>query len=225
MRKKILAITAVMAISTASLSASEDNLRQGDIRDIEKFFYNQGVKESYNEAYKVGYQTAMKDALMALNRYKTLIQAREAGKYISSENKVTMPEVYSVKTHNGLQIRIRGCRIEKELTAEDILRAPLVKASALGNGSFDPYEKSNMKKKSTVTNSVSAVEDDIAKSEIPMLPGNETKRSKRVYDNTATMRQILDKNNILYSVSDKNIIAVFSSNTSAEDFEKEYKLN
>ena len=226
---KKLAAVALVAVFSTQIMASEDNPRTGDIRDIEKFFYNQGVKESYNEAYAAGYAKAVKDALMALKRYEKLIQAREAGKYLSSENKLSSPEVYSIKTANGLQVKVRGCKIEKELTPADILRAPIANAKMFSEGDVDIYNETQGQNASdgslAATNSVVINKRDTIQSEIPILPGNETHRAKRVYNNTPTIRKALDANNIVYSVSDKKIRAVFSSNSSAENFEKAFKLN
>jgi len=222
----ILSLSLTMLLTSGlSASSKNDDIRKGDIRDIEKFFYNQGVRDSYNEAYAAGYAQATKDALLALKRYDTLIQAREAGKYLTEKNKITSPEVYAFKTRDGsIKMKVRGCAIEKELTAEDILKAPLANAEIFTDGKGENYEKSKMKKELDASNSVHIAKRDNVESEVPMLPGNETKREKRVYDNTPTIRKALDENNIAYSTSDKKIKALFSSQSNAEMFEQEYKL-
>lgn len=222
---KLATIGLITVAFSIQLMASEDNPRTGDIRDIEKFFYNQGVKESYNEAYAAGYTKAVKDSLMALKRYDQLIKAREAGKYLIAQDKLSSPEAYLIESENGgLEIKIRGCKIEKELTPADILKAPLANARMFDNNEIDAYgeNKSNI---DTASNSVVISKRDTIQSEVPILPGNETQRSKRVYNNTPTIRKALDANNVVYSISDKKIRAIFSSSRTAEKFENEFKLN
>lgn len=199
---------------------------RADINDIEKFFYEQGLKVGYNDGYEEGYISAIREAKKALNKYKLVIKAREAGKYFSEEEKITYPEVYSIKTNGGISVQVRGCKIEREFTTADILRAPLAMASELGNGNMDMYAgDSSDKEASLVSNSVYIKKrDESVRSEIPMLPGNEVKRSSRQYQNTTAIRQALDKNNVVYSASDTGIKAIFTSERSAELFENEYKL-
>ncbi|HFU75126.1 MAG TPA: hypothetical protein ENK66_02665 [Arcobacter sp.] len=223
--KSLLVATLLLTASSSFAKADKDKMGRKDIGDIEKFFYNQGVKEGYNEAYAAGYTKAIKDAIMALERYKTLIEAREAGKYLSEENKISYPEVYSVKKNGGMQIKIHGCKIEKELSISDILKIPVINAEALSDGEFDAYEASADKNdEEKVSNSIEIVKRDRAKSEKPMLPGNETQRARRFYNNTPTVRKALDINNVAYSVDDNKVKALFSSKESADLFESEYHI-
>ena len=219
-----------LGVLSLSVSATDFAVQKGKIDDIEKFYYDQGTKDGYNIGYKEGYYRAIKDAKASLDRYKELIKAREAGKYFSKEHKITYPEIYSVKTADGIRVRVRGCQIDKELTAGDILKAPIVNADFMAGDATDYFTLNEAERRNAAalhkpTNSVVLVARDQALSEVPLLPGNETKRAKRHYINTAFLRHTLDENNIAYSVTEKEIHAIFSSEEDAKTFDSKYKLD
>jgi hypothetical protein len=74
---------------------------------------------------RLGYEKAKKEVLKKLKSRLNAIKAMEAGKYLSKKHKITAPQVYQVRKADGsLSVQVKGCRLEGELTPEEIVLLP-----------------------------------------------------------------------------------------------------
>lgn len=79
--------------------------------------------EGYEAGFKNGYEAGLNKALKILNgEYAARIKRMEAGKYLVQKKYITAPEVFVVTGADGsLSYKVKGCQIEKEFDAKDIL--------------------------------------------------------------------------------------------------------
>lgn len=136
-----------------------------DKPDADKFFYDQGFNDGKIEGIRLGYKKAEKELLKKLKSRIDAIKAMEAGKYLSRKHKITAPQIYQVRKPDGsLSIQVRGCRLEGELTPEEIMLLPK---------SSSPYSQSTQEARGGVSESSSS-KNGAGMSNGVFLPGIDT---------------------------------------------------
>jgi len=116
MKNKFLLLAILVSVSQLSYA---------DKPDADKFFYDKGFKDGKTEGMRVGYAKARKEIMSKLKSRLSAIKAMEAGKYLSKKHKITAPQIYQLRKADGsLSIQVKGCRLEGELTPEEIVMLP-----------------------------------------------------------------------------------------------------
>lgn len=111
-----------------------------DLTDMQNFYYQKGYNDASEKFYKSGYEQAVMDMLKQAQKYKTLVETYEAGKYYMQNNKITFPRVYRTKNANGQYvIHIDTPEIKEKLSVEDIFVLPELNSYSQGS-----YSNSSM---------------------------------------------------------------------------------
>jgi len=93
--------------------------------DADKFFYDKGFHDGKVEGMRLGYEKAKTEILKKLKSRLSAIKAMEVGKYLSRKHKITAPQIYQIrKTDGSLSVQVKGCRLEGELSPEEIVLLP-----------------------------------------------------------------------------------------------------
>lgn len=107
------------------ISAFIGNVLYAQKPDSDKFFYDKGYRDGKVQGMRIGYDKAKKEIMRKLKSRLTSIKAMEAGKYLSRKHRITAPQIYQVRRADGsLSVQIKGCRLEAELTPEEIMLLP-----------------------------------------------------------------------------------------------------
>lgn len=125
MRKAFL-LTLFLGFCALGVNAAEQKVDVSGSSEMQKFYYNLGKEEAKKQYYLDGYRQAMSDFEVLLRKYKTKIQAYEAGKYLIRESKITYPKVYRIKDAAGAyKIQIDSPSVEKAFDEHDLFMIPL----------------------------------------------------------------------------------------------------
>ena len=223
--KRIVGLT-VMGLIATNLLASQDN-----VKELEKFFYNKGYQDAKNSFYEKGYKDALRFAEDKLKEYRAKINALEQGKYLLKNKKITYPEVYQLTDKNGnIKVVVGGCKIEKPLTSSEILALPLIDKK-IYNEVYSNHpssihavnnDASYQKSSPDVSNAVFLPENDNIS--LPQKPSEAKKVTFGFFPNTTFYKKILDKSNVIYTIYEDKIKALFPSKEAQRKFCKLHNL-
>lgn len=198
-----------------------------DTNNKEKFFYNKGLSDGYEEGKKVGYQLAMRDARKAIKKYKRRIKALEAGKYLSKKGKITPPRVYQKKRADGtIAVVVKGCSVEGELNPNDILSFPTYTGEDTGANAGSYVSSSTTSSgSSSLSDSVELAGIDYVQHRKPSSPLDIKKATFRVFEDTQFNRELFRGAGLPYSIQPNSQLRVmFPSNKDAEGFIQRHGL-
>jgi len=197
-----------------------------DGNNKEKFFYNKGFADGFQEGRKAGYEQAMKEAKEAMKRWAKKIKSYESGKYLASKGKITPPRVYQKRGDDGsVSVVIRGCRIEGELSPEDILTLPTVDFSDNGGGNGRGIKHIERFKEPALSDSVFLAGVDRTKP-IPIAVEDLKKVTYRYFSDTGFYRKLMRKMGKPFSIQSSGKIKVmFESAEEANSFMTKYNLD
>lgn len=120
MRK--MALCGLMAVFVSSAFAESNTFQ--DLTAMQNHYYEKGYKEASRIFYRLGYEKAIKNSIKALEKYKTQIDAYEAGKYYANSGKLTYPQMYRIKDGDNYVIRIEKPELKERMSYSDILMIP-----------------------------------------------------------------------------------------------------
>ena len=205
----------------ATLLYAADGVKEYDTEHIKQFYFNKGLREGAEKAYASGYKDGLLFAKKQMRLWATKIKANESGKYL--KKKITNPEIYQIKKGNEIKIIVRGCRIEKPLTPDEIIDLPHYPIDANGNSSFSYYNIDESAKsplsQDTIVNSADVMGRDGNGfySNRPSQPY--LNNSSYFYlNNSRAMRKKLDVLNYTYAIEDNKIKVIFSSEEEKDTF-------
>lgn len=214
---------AVILLSITALLADEP--KQYNTEHIEQFEYNRGFKQGIERGYKSGYADAIVFAKKQLRLYAKKIKALEAGKYLKEyDKKITNPAIYQTKQGNNINIIVRGCRIEKPLTPDEILELPLYPIDTSTNGQFS-YSNADESNVNIFDNTRSDSSDVLIRDGNGFF-GSRPKSSFVNTDsffyieNSAKNRKHLNTLNYSYAIENNRIKIVFKNSVEREAFIK-----
>lgn len=200
--------------------------------DADKFFYEKGFTDGKKEGLRLGYEKAKKEVLSKLKSRLTAIKAMEAGKYLSKKHKITAPQIYQVKKPDGsMSVLVKGCRLEGELTPEEIVLLPKAEniygdtsgsnADSLLPSTVDPVQGT-----AGVSNGVFMPGIDANRYDKPALASNMTNTVYKYLPNTEFYTKLLRSSGFPYTMSNggTNLKVRFSSQQEALTFLKRYDL-
>jgi hypothetical protein len=220
MKKIKLSVLVILAVTTLSAE-----VKQYSTEHIEQFEYNRGLKHGMEKGYKTGYKDALEFAKRQLRLYGKTIQALEAGKYLKEyDKKITNPAIYQENQGGSVRVIVRGCRIAKPLTPDDIIELPIFPVDASGSSQFkffnmDATSNSNIFDSGTYTNSSDVVARDGNGfySSRPLDPY--TNNASFMYlGNTQSNRKQLELLNRAYTIEDNKIKITFKYKQDRENF-------
>jgi len=229
MRKKIF----FTVLLIATLAFSQEN-NTPNMKELETFFYNKGYNDAKNKFYEKGYRDGLMFAEAKIKEYRAKIKALEQGKYLLKNKKITYPEVYQFTDKNGnIKVVVGGCKIEKPLTPQEIVTLPIIDKKVCQTVYGDIYSsihyvddetmKDKTAKTPNVTNSI-FLPNDNKSSIVPNKPSDEKEIVYVFFPNTNFYKRLLDKSNILYTVYEDKIKALFNSKVEQRRFCRTYKL-
>lgn len=199
--------------------------------DADKFFYDKGFSDGKTEGMRIGYEKAKKEVLAKLKNRLTAIKAMEAGKYLSKKHKITAPQIYQVKKPDGsMSVLVKGCRLEGELTPEEIVLLPKAESNYAGisGANADSILPSTVETGSNkgVSNGVFMPGIDSNRYDKPALAGSMTNTVYKYLPNTAFYTKLLRSSGFPYTISNGgvNLKVRFSSEREAITFLKRYDL-
>jgi len=217
-------------IITSSALYSQEQVRHYSTENIEQFQFSRGLKEGLEKGYKQGYRDALEFSKRQLRLYRKQIEAMEAGKYLKEyDRKITNPAIYQVREGNTVKVLVRGCKIARPLTPDEIIELPMYPVDAQGSSKFKYYNmdetgNSNIFDKTTFTNS----------SDIVARDGNGfySTRPQDPYANNATYlyisntqanRKKLELLNRDYTIEDGRIKITFNTQEDKSHFINRFK--
>jgi hypothetical protein len=201
--------------------------------DADQFFYDKGFADGKKEGLRMGYAKAKKEMMKKLKRRVSSIKAMEAGKYLSRKHKITAPEIYQIRNPDGtLSIKVKGCRLEKELTLEEIVRLPNSPEGAWDNEAISsdthmPAQVSSMSHGQTgVSNGVFVPGIDSSRHATPRLVSSATNTHYVYLPNTEFYIGILRMSDVVFTITNggERIKVRFDSNQQRENFLLRYGL-
>jgi len=226
MKQKMIVWGLVIAVSQTTLYAKKP--------DADKFFYDKGFSDGKTEGMRLGYEKAKKEVLKKLKSRLKAIKAMEAGKYLSKKHKITAPQIYQVKKADGsLSVLVKGCRLEGELTPEEIVLLPkangpygaggdvVANADSLLPSTVQPAPESR-----GVSNGVFLPGIDSNRYDKPQLANSMTDTVYKYLPNTEFYTKLLRTSGFPYTMSNggTNLKVRFSSEREAIIFLKRYDL-
>jgi len=191
--------------------------------DSSDYYYEKGYKQGKSVGYKKGFEAGKKYFLKQLKRRMAKLKAMEAGKYLVKEYKITAPEVFQKKQRDGsIKVVINGCKLEKELTPEEIMMLPSVpngyKISS--NSTYTPSTN-----KPAVSNSVYLPGVDYNE-DIPHTTEEQNDVTYLILPNTQYYKKLLDTAGKPYAISnDDKIKVIFENQRDKNLFINHYELN
>lgn len=225
--QKKLIILGMLAITSTAIA---QEAKQYNTEHIEQFEYKRGLKEGLEQGYKKGYKDALEFAKRQLRLYGKTIEAYEAGKYLKRyDKKISNPAIYQENQGGSIRVIVRGCRIVKPLTPDDIIELPMYPVDANGVSKFNFYNVDETSNKnifddSTYTNSSDIVARDGNGfySSRPLNPY--TNNSSYIYlENTESTRKQLSLLNRGFAVEDNKIKIIFKNQEDRKNFMKRIK--
>jgi len=225
MKKRTLFVLAVLVAST-TVEAKKP--------DADKFFYDKGFTDGKVEGMRLGYEKAKKEVLGKLKSRLKAIKAMEAGKYLSRKHKITAPQIYQVKKPDGsLSVLVKGCRLEGELTPEEIVLLPKATSQYGGEGdsianadSLLPSTVSPAPHSKGVSNGVFVPGVDASRYDKPQLASSMISTVYKYLPNTEFYTKLLRTSGFPYTISNggTNLKVRFSSENEAITFLRRYDL-
>jgi len=223
MKTNIVLIVA-LSLGTNSLYAKK--------ADADKFFYDKGFTDGKKEGMRLGYEKAKKEVLAKLKGRLKAIKAMEAGKYLSKKHKITAPQIYQVKKPDGsMSVLVKGCRLEGELTPEEIVLLPKAEDAYAGlsganAGSLLPSTVDPVQGTAGVSDGVFMPGVDANRYDKPQLASSMTSTVYKYLPNTEFYTKLLRSSGFPYTISNggTNLKVRFSSEREAIIFLKRYDL-
>ncbi len=223
-KKKIIVLGAIV---TATIVMAQEEPKQYNTEHIEQFEYKRGLKAGLEQGYKKGYKDALEFAKRQLRLYSKTIKAYEAGKYLKQyDKKISDPAVYQENQGGSVRVIVRGCRIVKPLTPDDIIELPMYPVDANGVAKFNFYNVDGTSNKNIFDNGTFTDSSDIVARDgngfyasRPLDPY--TNNASYIFlRNTASTRNQLSLLNREYTVEDNKIKVVFRNQEDRNNFMK-----
>ena len=200
--------------------------------DADKFFYDKGFTDGKTEGMRLGYDKAKKELMAKLKSRLTAIKAMEAGKYLSKKHKITAPQIYQVKKPDGsMSVLVKGCRLEGELTPEEIVLLPkagnlYADASTANAKSLLPSTVDPVQGTKGVSDGVFMPGIDSNRYDKPAMANSMTNTVYKYLPNTEFYTKLLRSSGFPYTMSNggTNLKVRFSSEREAIIFLKRYDL-
>jgi len=223
MKKEIIWLVA-LSVCSSTLYAKK--------ADADKFFYDKGFNDGKTEGMRLGYDKAKKELMAKLKSRLTAIKAMEAGKYLSKKHKITAPQIYQVKKPDGsMSVLVKGCRLEGELTPEEIVLLPKAgnldaDASAANAKSLLPSTVDPVQGTKGVSDGVFMPGIDSNRYDKPAMANSMTNTVYKYLPNTEFYTKLLRSSGFPYTISNggTNLKVRFSSEREAITFLKRYDL-
>jgi len=222
MKTKIMVMLALLAVGT---------LAHAKKPDADKFFYDKGFSDGKAEGLRIGYEKAKKEVLQKLKSRLKAIKAMEAGKYLSRKHKITAPQIYQIRRDDGsLSVLVKGCRLEGELTPEEIVLLP--KAEGVYGAVSDGANVGSLLP-STINPSVTGASNgvfipgiDTSSYDKPQLANSATNTVYKYLPNTVFYTKLLRTSGFPYTISNagSNLKVRFASEREAIIFLQRYDL-
>ena len=209
---------------TAVTAFAGNDVKHYNTDNIEQFQYQKGLREGIERGYKEGYRDALEFAKKQLRLYKKKIEALEAGKYLKEySGKITNPEVYQLKNGDSVKVIVRGCRIEKPLSPDEIIDLPILygitDTTLKTHYENKPYNSSTFH---TDTSDIVGRDGNGFYSNRPLDPY--TDHASYIYiRNTSRNRAKLELLNRDFTVEDNRLKIKFYNEKDRKDFLKRFK--
>ncbi len=221
MRKNIL-FGLLFSIVFATISFSND--KAYDSSGMLDMYYKKGLESGAKNGYDKGYKDGIELAKKRLRLYSDKIKANESGKYLKEYGgKITNPEIYQIKDGNSINVIVKGCKIEKQLTPDEIIDLELFpidgddmkfKYYNMNKDNialFDEQNPTSYGGSSGVTNSVDVFENDNM-GYMKNRPSLNNSNTKYMYlPNSNNLRTKLTNLNYTYSIENDRIKVIYGS--------------
>jgi hypothetical protein len=195
---------------------------------VGEFYYEKGYVEGSNDNYYKGYQAGIKEVLKRLENYSKVVEAREAGKYLSSNGMITAPMVFQEKQSDGaVKTIVKGCEMEGKNSMGDVLRKfgsdPFSSNSSAINDSFYSIEK----KMGTPTSSSDGVVLAQKEMDTPTAPTATINVPNDMYPakvvKGSVRRDVIETQNAPFMEDGRYVNIVFNTKDQMNNFCKIYK--
>jgi len=233
MRKIIL--VALCAASTFSIATAKDEPLK-DLTDMQNFYYEKGYRDASEKFYKAGYEKAIMDLIGRAEKYRSTINAYEAGKYYMQSGKITFPKVYRTRNANGeYVVHIDMPEVKEQLSLEDLFvlpdasvsvpsSTPSIAGSSSTSSAFSMSAGTSPAKKAVNMNTIYSVGSD--KDKVVNSPISQMREFGVEFPKTQRIKAIFDGNNVKYVETPNQYKAYFKNegdfrtfckNTSGDD--------
>jgi len=105
--------------------AKEKKKASDDISQMQKFYFELGVKSAKAQYYKKGYEDALNDLKELFKQYRQKLEEYEAGKYLIENAKITYPRIFRVKEGEDYKVVIEKPQVEKKFDENDLFLIPM----------------------------------------------------------------------------------------------------
>jgi len=220
MKKTFLALLITFFFSTNSFSEEKSY----DASGMLDMYYKKGLEAGAKSGYKKGFTDGLELAKKRVRLYADKIKANESGKYLKEYGgKVTNPEIYQIRDGNSINVVVKGCKIEKQLTPDEIIDLELYpidgdemkfKYYNMNKDNvalFDEQNPTSMNSSGGVTNSVDVFENDNM-GYMRDRPSLNNSNTKYIYlPNSNNLRTKLTNLNYTYTIENDKIKVIYGS--------------
>lgn len=199
-----------------NLNANEKSFDASGLLDM---YYKKGLEQGAKDGYQKGYEDALELAKKRLRLYADKIKANESGKYLKEYGgKITNPEIYQLRDGNSINVIVKGCKIEKQLTPDEIIDLELFPIDG-DDMKFKYYNMTNnnvalfneQNPANSITNSMDIFENDNDGffKERPSL--NNSNKKYLYLPNSSNLRTKLSNLNYTYTIENNKIKLIYGS--------------
>lgn len=219
----------ILFMATTSLLFATDTSVK-DLTDMQNFYYQKGYNDASEKFYKSGYQQAVFDMMKQTQKYRTLIDTYEAGKYYMQNNKITFPRVYRTRNDNGQYvIHIDTPEVKEKLSLEDIFVLPEIESVSQGsyNNNYNIGGNINNELQAIADNSpvnnvnynyIAPATPSVIDEQPVTAPISIMKEFGIVFPKTERIKRILDAGSIKYVEMPDNYKAYFKNQNDFNTF-------
>ncbi|WP_149702253.1 hypothetical protein [Campylobacter concisus] len=227
MKTKMLLFSICLA-SASILNATESPALK-DITEIQNFYYQKGYNDASEKFYKAGYEKAVLDLIRQTQKYRSIIDSYEAGKYYMESNKITFPRVYRTRNAEGQYIiQMEAPEVKERLSIEDIFILPEIEQASQtnyntingnNNGVVAPYNPSEIgagsQTQQPLYNSILPVADNSIEATSPI---SIMKESSQTFPKTERIKRVLDASGMKYAETPSGYKTYFKNETDYKTF-------
>ncbi|KAB7891292.1 hypothetical protein [Poseidonibacter ostreae] len=211
--KRIIFLSSLIG-ATTFLLASEKSFDASGMLDL---YYKKGLKAGASEGYQRGFEQGLELAKKRIRLYAQKIKANENGKYLKEYGgKITNPEIYQIRDGSNISVIVKGCKIEKQLTPDEIIDLELYPMDG-DNKKFKYYnvDKNNTslfdEQNPTVSNSADIFSNDNMGYKKSRPSVNNDKSDYIYLPNSSNLRAKLTNLNYSFAIENDRIKVIYGS--------------
>ncbi|WP_122872061.1 hypothetical protein [Campylobacter showae] len=227
MKTKLLLFSVCFA--GISMLNAADSTELKDLTEMQNFYYQKGYNDASEKFYKAGYEKAVLDLIKQTQKYRSIIDSYEAGKYYMQNNKITFPRVYRTRNAEGQYIiQMEAPEVKEKLSIEDIFILPEIERVSQANYAINGNSNNNnaMSYGPSDAGAGSQIQQPLYNSILPVnnnsieatSPISIMKESSQTFPKTERIKRVLDASGMKYAETPSGYKTYFKNETDYSTF-------